>query len=171
MNLIGELAALATAFFFALTALIFTTTGRSVGSQVTNRMRLLFALLYLIIINLILFREPLPFSAGSSRWLCLSLSEVIGLSLGDAFLFQSMVSVGTRIGSLLLSLAPIFGSIIAWIFFGEVLSILQITGITLALTGIAWVVASHQEPPDTPRGHTRRGVIFGIFKPTIVSNG
>jgi drug/metabolite transporter (DMT)-like permease len=163
MNLIGELAALATSFFFAFTALIFTTTGRMVGSQVTNRMRLTFALLYLVILNLILFREPLPFSAESSRWLWLSLSGIIGLSLGDAFLFQALVSLGPRLGTLLLSLAPIFGSIIAWIFFGEILSALQITGIVLALAGIAWVVLSHEEPPNTPHGHTRRGVIFGVL--------
>ena len=153
MKFLGEIAALATAVFFAMTALIFTSTGRSVGSQVTNRIRLLFALAYLIVLNLIIFHEPLPFSAASSRWLWLSLSGIIGLSLGDAFLFQSLVSVGTRLGSLLLSLAPIFGSIIAW----------QITGIILALAGIAWVVASHEEPPDTPHGNTRRGVIFGIL--------
>jgi drug/metabolite transporter (DMT)-like permease len=163
MNFIGELAALATSFFFAMTALIFTQTGRMVGSQVTNRMRLTFALIYLVIINLILFREPLPFSAGSSRWLWLGLSGIIGLSLGDAFLFQSFISVGARLGTLLLSLAPIFGSIIAWMFFGEILSILQITGIVLALAGIAWVVMSHEEPPDTPSGQTRRGVIFGVL--------
>ena len=163
MKFFGEIAALTTAFFFAMTALIFTSTGRSVGSQVTNRMRLLFALICLIVINLILFRQPLPLSAGLSRWLWLSLSGIIGLSLGDAFLFQSFVSLGTRLGTLLLSLAPIFGSIIAWIFFDEVLSVRQITGIVLALAGIAWVVVSHQEPPDTPRGHTQRGVIFGIL--------
>jgi len=163
MKFIGEIAALATAFFFAMTALIFTSTGRAVGSQVTNRMRLTFALIYLVVINLILFREPLPFSAGPSRWLWLSISGVIGLSLGDAFLFQSLISVGTRLGSLLLSLAPIFGSIIAWVFFGETLTFWQITGIILALAGTAWVVASHQEPPDTPHGHTRRGVTFGIL--------
>jgi drug/metabolite transporter (DMT)-like permease len=163
MNFIGELAALATSCFFAMTALIFTHTGREVGSQVTNRARLTLALIYLIVINLVLFREPLPFSAEGSRWLWLGLSGVIGLSLGDAFLFQALVSVGARLGTLLLSLAPIFGSIIAWLFFGEILSILQITGIVLALAGIAWVVLSHQEPPDTPRGHTRRGVIFGML--------
>ena len=163
MNFLGELAALATSFFFAVTALIFTSTGRSVGSQITNRMRLTFALLYLIVLNLILFREPLPFSAAPSRWIWLSLSGVIGLSLGDAFLFQSFVSVGARLGTLLLSLAPIFGSIIAWVFFGETLTFWQITGIILALTGIAWVVTSHEEPQDTPRGQTRRGVIFGVL--------
>jgi drug/metabolite transporter (DMT)-like permease len=163
MKLIGEFAALATSFLFTFTALIFTATGRMVGSQVTNRMRLLFALIYLVILNAILFREPLPFSADSSRWLWLSLSGVIGLSLGDAFLFQALVSIGPRLGTLLLSLAPIFGSIIAWIFFDEVLTVLQITGISLALAGITWVVLSHEEPPNTPHGHTRRGVIFGML--------
>jgi drug/metabolite transporter (DMT)-like permease len=71
--------------------------------------------------------------------------------------------VGTRLGILLLSLAPIFGSIIAWIFFGEILTVLQITGIVLTLVGIAWVVMSHEEPSDTPHGHTRRGVLFGTL--------
>jgi drug/metabolite transporter (DMT)-like permease len=163
MNFIGELAALATSFFFAMTALIFTSTGRLVGSQVTNLMRLTFALIYLVVLNLILFREPLPFSAEPSRWIWLSLSGIIGLSLGDAFLFQSFVSVGARLGTLLLSLAPIFGSLIAWVFFRETLTFWQITGIILALAGIAWVVTAHEEPQNTPHGQTRRGVIFGIL--------
>ena len=163
MNFIGEIAGLATSFFFSLTAIIFTVAGRMVGSQVTNRMRLLFALVYLVILNLILFHEPLPFSANSSRWMWLSLSGVIGLSLGDAFFFQALISVGARLGSLLLSLAPIFGSIIAWAFFGETLTALQITGIALALAGISWVIMSHEEPADIPHGHTRRGVFFGVM--------
>jgi drug/metabolite transporter (DMT)-like permease len=163
MNYIGEIAALATSFFFAMTAFIFSKTGQMVGSQVTNRLRLVFALVYLVILNLILFHEPLPFSAGTSRWLWLGLSGVIGLSLGDAFLFQSYVYSGTRIGILLLSLAPIFGSLIAWAFFGETLTVLQIIGIVLALAGIAWVVMSHEDEADRPHGHMQRGVIFGVL--------
>ena len=163
MEFIGEIAGLATSFCFAITALIFTATGRMIGSQSTNRMRLLFALVYLMLLNIILFREPLPFTAGSSRWVWLSLSGVIGLSLGDAWLFKSLVLLGPRLGSLLLSLAPIFGAVIAWIFFDETLSILQILGILLALGGIAWVVTSHQQDADSPKGHTRQGVIFGVL--------
>lgn len=163
MNLIGEIAGLATSFFFAFTSIIFASAGRMVGSQVTNRIRLIFALIYLGIVNLVLFGQPLPLSAGSSRWIWLSLSGVIGLSLGDTFYFQSLIAVGPRLGSLLLSLAPIFGSVIAWVFFGETLASLQIIGIVLALSGIAWVVMSHEEPPDTPHGFTRRGVFFGVL--------
>jgi len=163
MDLIGEIAALATSFFFAFTSLIFAAAARLVGSQVTNRIRLIFALTYLIILNLILFREPLPFSAESSRWVWLGLSGIIGLSLGDSFYFQALISIGPRLGSLLLSLAPIFGSLIAWIFLGETLTLLQITGIAIALAGIGWVVMSHEEPPNTPRGHTRLGVFFGVL--------
>ena len=163
MNIIGEIAGLATSFFFALTSIIFAASGRMVGSQVTNRIRLIFALTYLVILNVILFGEPLPLSADPSRWMWLGLSGVIGLSLGDSFYFQSLISIGPRLGSLLLSLAPIFGSLIAWIFFGEILTLLQITGIAIALAGIGWVVMSHEEPPNTPHGHTKRGVLFGML--------
>lgn len=163
MDFIGEVAGLATSFFFALTSLIFASTGRMVGSQVTNRIRLIFALFYLAALNIILFGEPLPLSAEPSRWIWLGLSGVIGLSMGDAFYFQSLISIGPRLGSLLLSLAPIFGSFIAWVFFGETLTPLQITGILLAISGIGWVVMSHEEPLDTPRGYTSRGVFFGVL--------
>ncbi len=163
MNWIGEIAGLATSFLFTITAIIFTKAGRMVGSQVTNRIRLIFALTYLVAINFIFFREPLPFSANSSRWMWLSLSGVIGLALGDAFLFQAYVSIGARLGSLLLSLAPIFGSILAWVFFDETLTPLQMIGISIALAGIGWVVIAHEEPADTPHGHTRRGVLFGVL--------
>jgi drug/metabolite transporter (DMT)-like permease len=163
MDFIGEIAALATSFFFAMTAIIFTSTGRMVGSQVTNRMRLVFALIYLVVLNAFLFQEPLPFSADPSRWMWLSLSGIIGLSLGDTFLFQALVSLGARLGTLLLSLAPIFGSVIAWGFLGETLTVMQIIGIVTALAGIGWVVMAHEEPVDTPHGHTRRGVIFGVL--------
>ena len=37
MNLIGEIAGLAASFFFSITAIIYTNTGRAIGSQITNR--------------------------------------------------------------------------------------------------------------------------------------
>jgi drug/metabolite transporter (DMT)-like permease len=163
MNYLGEYAALATSFFFAMTAIIFASTGRSIGSQATNYIRLLFALVYLVIVNLVLFKEPLPYSAQISQWVWFSLSGMTGLSLGDTFFFLSLVSVGPRLGSLLFSLAPVYGSFLAWILFGETLNSIQILGIVLAMAGSGWVVTSYEEPIDTPKGHTKRGIIFGIL--------
>lgn len=48
-------------------------------------------------------------------------------------------------------------------FFGETITSLQIIGIFLTLAGIGWVVMSHNEPPNTPHGHTGRGVLFGVL--------
>ncbi len=137
---------------------------QKVGSQVTNRVRVLLALLALILINLFLYGQPIPLHAGASRWAWLGISGVIGLSLGDAFLFQAYQEIGARLGLLLLSLAPVFGAAIAWIFFGQVLTLLQILGIIIALAGISWVVMVRpNELADNVRKVTRRGILFGIL--------
>ena len=144
MILIGEIAGLLTSLFFAINAVVVTKATRTVGSSViANRTRVAFALLYLIVINFVLYHQPLPLQAGTGRWTWLSISGVIGLALGDAFLFQAYIMVGARLGTLLLSLSTIFGALEAWIFFGESLSLMEIIGIALTLGGIVWVILEH----------------------------
>ena len=141
MTIIGEIAGLLTSLFFAINAVVVTKAGQKVGSSwIINRTRVVFALLYLVILNFILYHQPLPLQAGTQHWTWLSLSGVIGLALGDAFLFQAYLMVGARLGTLLLSLSTIFGALEAWIFFGESLSLMEIVGITLTLGGIIWVI-------------------------------
>jgi len=101
LNYIGEIAALVTSLFWSITVFIFTASGRMVGSQVTNRIRLFFALAYIMILNVILYGEPIPVSVEPSRWWWLGISGLIGFTFGDAFLFQAFVSAGARLGSLL----------------------------------------------------------------------
>jgi drug/metabolite transporter (DMT)-like permease len=164
MDFIGEAAALFTSVCWSFSAIGFTRSSQLVGSQITNRMRVLLALLALLLINAILYGQPVPLHAGTSRWLWLGISGIIGLSLGDAFLFQAYREIGPRLGLLLLSLAPIFGAGIAWVFFGQALSRLQIAGILVTLGGIFWVVLVR---PEQGNGHnhkvTGRGVLFGIL--------
>jgi len=163
LNYIGEIAALVTSLFWSITVFIFTASGRMVGSQVTNRIRLFFALAYIMILNVILYGEPIPVSVEPSRWWWLGISGLIGFTFGDAFLFQAFVSAGARLGSLLLSLAPVFGAFIAWIFFGETLTFMQMVGIAFALAGISWVVASNEEEANPAYGDLKRGVLYGVL--------
>ncbi|HEX2696569.1 MAG TPA: DMT family transporter, partial [Anaerolineales bacterium] len=156
-------AALATSFCFAVGIIFFTISGKMVGAQVTNRIRLVFALIYLLIVNVVLYRQPIPLSASSDRWIWLGLSGIIGLTLGDVFLFQSFIMLGARLGSLVFSLSPIFSAILAWVFFREELSLLQISGIVISLAGVAWVIMSNKNESDSQQGDMRRGIIFGLL--------
>ena len=176
MPYLGEISALITAISFAFTATLFTFGGRLVGSGVVNRTRLLFGMGMLLLTHWVTLGTLLPTTAPE-RWLWLSLSGVIGLSLGDAFLFQAFIWIGARLSMLLMSLAPVLAALLAWIILGETLTVGQITGILLTIGGIAWVIAEQNGnrnptprggrtvPPTTtgPERHNYKiGILFGI---------
>ena len=47
------------------------------------------------------------------------MSAILGLVIGDSLLFQAYILIGPRLGILLLSLSPLWGTLLAWIFLGE----------------------------------------------------
>jgi len=170
MIFLGEIAALVTSFCWSLSAVGFSLAGRQFSSQVVNIVRVTLAFLALLVINALLYGQPLPLNAGTERWGWLTISGVVGLALGDAFLFRSYQLVGARVGLLLLSAAPVFGAIIAWVFFGESLSPLQILGMIIALAGIGWVVitrptrfAKQIEPGEEHPKLSAQGILFGLI--------
>jgi len=69
-------------------------------------------------------------------------------------------------GMLMMSLAPVIGTVIAWVFFDEILGIGQITGIALTLAGIAWVVASRPTDESIHPRASRVGLLFGLLAAT-----
>ena len=170
-NYLGEIAGIATSLFYALNSVFITRAGQQVGATVSNRTRVVFALLYLMIINLVFFGQILPFNADPQRWTWLSLSGFIGLALGDAFLFQSYLTIGPRLGNLLLSLYPIFGALEAWIFLGESLRAGQILGILVTLAGIVWVVFERGNGGEKMTRHMTVGVLYGVLSAVFQATG
>jgi drug/metabolite transporter (DMT)-like permease len=159
---IGEIAALLTSLVWSVTSTFFTFASVRLGSAVVNRTRLLMATLLLILVHWVMFGSLLPVDAGSDRWVWLGLSGAVGLVLGDAFLFQAFIWIGARLSMLMMSLVPVFATLIAWIFLGEHLSAMQIFGMALTLGGVAWVVMEKNGSPQSTKPNYRRGLIFGV---------
>lgn len=144
MMLLGQIAALGTAFCWSLTAIFFSYSGRLVGSDVVNRSRLLFAMLFISITHLILVGTIFPFEAEPYRWGWLALSSILGLVLGDTFLFRAYVLVGPRLSMLMMSSVPILSTVMARIFLGERVARIELVGIVITVAGIAWVVTERR---------------------------
>ncbi len=161
-NYLGELAALGTSVCFAIGSSLFSLAGRDLGSLVVNRIRLVMATLLLLIAHWFLLGNlwPAELSVEGGSWL--ALSGVVGLVIGDAFLFQAFVLVGPRLPMLMMSLAPVLAAFQAWLMFNEVLTLLQITGILITLAGIGWVIMNGNGLQNRP-AHYSRGVLFGLF--------
>jgi drug/metabolite transporter (DMT)-like permease len=165
MNLIGETAAFATAICWSISAIGFSISGKQIGSQSVNRIRVLIAFLLLVIVNWIFYKQPIPISASPDRWFWLLLSGFIGLAIGDAFLFKTYQLLGARMGLLFLSLAPVFSALFAWWFMGELLNLMQFAGMLLTLLGIGWVVFARQNDTDENEDpkDKKLGVLFGVL--------
>ena len=158
---LGELAALGTSMTFAIGSTLFTAAGRRLGSVVVNRTRLIIAAIFLSITHWILLGNIWPLDAAPDRWFWLGLSGVVGLVLGDLFLFQAFVLNGPRLTMLMMSLAPVIAALQAWIFLGESLSGGQIFGILLTLVGIGWVVIEGNGRNGNNRNYGR-GILLGL---------
>lgn len=162
----GELAAISTSLCWAFSAVIFTYASHRLGSTTLNRLRLLFALTLLVLSHWLIFGRLLPTDAGAFHWGWLGLSGFLGLTLGDLALYQSFIMAGPSLGTLILSSTPVLSSIVAWLFLGEELSLGKITGILIAVAGIALVVADRRNPATPGHVEHRRflkGIFFGVL--------
>lgn len=161
---IGGLAALGTSILWAATSTFFTFAGRELGSVAVNRVRLLLATLFLTITHLAINGVLLPVGVEPEAWLWFVLSGVIGLVLGDAFLFQAFVWIGPRLSMLLMSLAPVISMIFSWIFLAEQLTLLQILGIGITVLGVSTVILDRGKPSekDGQDRHYIKGLLFGL---------
>lgn len=160
--ILGELAALGTSIAWAFTSIFFTIGGREVGSAVVNRSRLLFAIVLVSIAHWILLGRIFPFDAEPFRWGWLALSGVLGLIVGDGMLFQAFIHLGPRLSQLVMSLAPIFATLMAWIFFGETIQTIELWGISLTILGVGWVVSEPRGPTVIVNKHYGRGLLFAL---------
>jgi drug/metabolite transporter (DMT)-like permease len=142
LNHVGELAALAVAFFWTITALSFESASNKVGSLAVNLIRLLFGFFFLSTFSYFYRGHILPDDAGITQWLWLSLSGLIGFVLGDLCLFKSFTVIGSRLAMLIMTLVPPITAALGFIFLGEKLTLFNFIGMTLTVAGIFTAIFS-----------------------------
>ncbi len=151
----GEFAALMTAVFWTVTSMSFEAAGKRIGSLSVNVIRLFLALMIYSVY--LYFTRGMFFSIDASwhAWIWLSLSGIIGFTIGDLLLFQAFVVVGARISMLMMSLVPPITALIGWMILGETLSLQSISGMMLTISGIILVVMKREAPQLNSSGKNK----------------
>jgi len=163
-TLVGELAALATAGCWTVTAMSFEAAGRRIGSLSVNLIRLLIGLLLLCVFCWLVRGLPLPTDASRHAWIFLSLSGLIGFTIGDLALFRAFVLIGSRLAMLLMSLVPPMSALIGWLLLGEVLGPWDWLGMALTVGGVSWVIAQRERIVNNrPEKISPTGVLLGLL--------
>ena len=158
---LGEIAGLTTAICWSLTSIVFTIASRRIGALQVNLYRLP-AAIFLLGITYFLFWGNLNVSGDVVFWL--AASGVVGLAIGDTFLFQAMVIIGARLSMILMALAPPMAALLAYLFLGEIISPIGIAGIAITIAGVIWVVAERTpDPGGIKRRISLKGVLWGIL--------
>ena len=161
---IGEIAALATALCWTITAITFESAGKKVGSISVNLIRLIIAFLLISIYNLFARGMILPLDASSSTWIWLSFSGMIGFVIGDLFLFQAFVEVGSRISMLIMSTVPPITAITGFLIMGERITPLGLAGMIITILGIAVVILTkNPEDKGVKLSHPIKGLIYAFI--------
>lgn len=155
---LGELSALLTAFLWSGTSLAFSAAAEKIGSLQLNINRMIFAAVFLILTIVIMGYK---FDLTVTQYRNLVISGVIGLVIGDTFLFKSYRIIGARISMLLMALSPAMSALLAFVFLDEKISFLGIIGILITTSGIALVILDRKS--GSKYKITVMGIIYGLL--------
>jgi len=160
MHFLGELSALGAAILWSFSSFVFTEATKRISTYQLNISRLLFAWIFLVI-TILIFR--LDYRVTSEQILFLSISVIIGLTIGDWFLIKAFKEIGPRISMLLMALNPAIAAIIAYFAMDEKISFYGILGMFITLSGISLVVMQKSNGEKGQFRITRLGVLMGVL--------
>jgi len=101
-----------------------------------------------------------PVDASAHAWLWLSLSGLVGFTVGDLCLFRAFVRVGARVSMLLMATVPLITTLFGLLIMGELLSARQLLGMVLTVVGVSSVALERR--PDAA-GRMQRLPLDGIL--------
>jgi len=174
MPYLGELTAIATAFFWTLSAIAWSHAGQRIGSNAVTAIRSLLAVLLLAGIHLIVYHQLLPPDGDAATRFWLALSGVAGFGLGDLCLFHALKLIGPRIGMTVMCSSPLLTALLATLPpLRETPTPAAWAGIALTIAGMLFVVL--EEPGanawQKDRRQAWRGVWWAVLGSALISVG
>lgn len=158
MLFFGELSALATAALWSGSSLAFSSASRRLGATQVNITRLILATGYLWLVVLFF---GLEFHLSQTQTMNLAISGIVGLAMGDSFLFKAYQEIGPRLTMVVMSIAPAIAAVIAYFMLGETLSTAGVSGILITLLGIALVIL--EQGGGASFHFAKRGVVYAFL--------
>ena len=161
--MIGYVLAISAAAIWSGVALSATRMVRYFGSYNYNLLRLL-GIIVIFSPYVFLRWEPLYFE--NSIFLAIFLSSVIGIIIGDTFLFICLKRLGPRRQALLFSMQIPFTIVLAEIFLQSLHSITELVGCALIFSGILIAIQFNRSIPNDDleniQGNKYTGLLAGI---------
>ena len=159
----GEIAALITAVFWTITAICFELAGRKIGSLSVNYIRLVVGFVLISLFTTFSRGMMLPLDATANAWLWLSISGLVGFVIGDLFLFQAYLEIGSRISMLIMALVPPMTALLGFITMREVISLSGFLGMSITILGIAAVViVRNPEGKKFEFSRSKKGIAYAF---------
>jgi drug/metabolite transporter (DMT)-like permease len=160
MPFLGESFALMTAALWSVSSVVFTEATRKIGSVRVNVTRLLMGVFCLIVVIWIWDIDTnLTVAQGTN----LALSGLVGLAIGDSFLFKAFEQIGARLSMLILSSAPGIAAVAAFVFLGENLPFLGVVGMITTIAGVSLVIFERSAQAAHPQRIRWTGILFAFI--------
>jgi drug/metabolite transporter (DMT)-like permease len=160
---IGYVLAISAAAIWSGVALSATRMVRYFGSYNYNLLRLLGII---VIFSPYVFLRWQPLYFENSIFLAIFLSSVIGIIIGDTFLFICLKRLGPRRQALLFSMQIPFTIVLAEIFLQSLPSITELVGCALIFSGILIAIQFNRSIPNDDleniQGNKYTGLLAGI---------
>lgn len=137
---LGEIYSFITAVCWTITAISFELAGKKIGSLSVNYIRLIIGFILISLFTTFTRGMVLPLDASLSAWTWLSISGLVGFVLGDLFLFQAYLEIGSRISMLIMALVPPITALLGFITMREMISLSDLLGMIVTILGIFIVV-------------------------------
>ena len=164
--MIGEIAALFAAFFWALASILYGKFSHHFSALQLNLIKGVIASSMMVLTLPLL--PDVNFALSQSHLLILTMSGVIGIAIGDSAYFASLSRIGVNKTLLLESIAPPLSGVLAVVILGSLLPWQSWLGVIVTTLAVTLVVS---QPETDGRKVNLSGIAFGLLASICQASG